>query len=171
MKTKMVGILVEDIYQDLEVWYPLLRLKEEGFKVLVIGTGKETYRSKHGYEIKSDVSVEKVKAEDLDGIIIPGGYAPDILRRYPKVNELVKNLFNHGKVVASICHGGWVLVSAGILKEKKLTSFFAIKDDVVNAGGIFEDKEVVVDGNLITSRKPEDLPAFLREIIKKLKGR
>jgi protease I len=167
---KTVGILVEDIYQDLEVWYPLLRLKEEGFKVLVIGTGKEIYRSKHGYEIKAEVSVEKIKPEDLNGIIIPGGYAPDILRRYPRVNELVKTLFNQGRVVASICHGGWVLVSAGILKGKRLTSFFAIKDDVVNAGGIYEDKEVVVDGNLITSRKPEDLPAFLREIIKKLRG-
>lgn len=169
MESKTVGILVEDLYQDLEVWYPLFRLQEEGFNVLVIGTGKEIYRSKHGYEIKADVSVDKVRIEDLDGIIIPGGYAPDILRRYPQVNNLVKKLFNQGKVVASICHGGWVLISAGILKGKKLTSFSAIKDDIVNAGGIYEDGEVVVDGNLITSRKPEDLPAFLREIIRGLR--
>lgn len=168
-RDKSVAILVEDLYQDLEVWYPLYRFKEEGFKVTVIGTGKsKVYNSKHGYEIGQDISAADANPANFDAVIIPGGYAPDILRRYPAVIKFVRELFKRGKVVASICHGGWVLVSAGILKDKKVTSFFAIKDDMVNAGAKFFDKEVVRDGNLITSRKPDDLPAFCKEIIKAL---
>jgi len=167
---KKIAILVEDLYQVLEVWYPLLRLKEEGIGVVTVGTGtKDEYKSKEGYPAKADTSIDKVKAEEFDGVIIPGGYAPDILRRFDKVNDFVKKLYLHGKVVASICHGGWVLVSAGILKGQKATCFFAIKDDLIAAGAKYEDKEVVVDKNLITSRKPEDLPGFLGEIIKQLK--
>lgn len=169
-KNKSIAILVEDLYQDLEVWYPLYRFKEEGFKVIVVGTGRcKLYKSKHGYEIEQDISAADAKIDDFDAVIIPGGYAPDILRRHNAVIMFVKRLFEKGKVVASICHGGWVLVSAGILKGKKVTSFFAIKDDLVNAGAEFLDKEVVRDGNLITSRKPDDLPAFCREIIKALR--
>ncbi|MGE5280323.1 MAG: type 1 glutamine amidotransferase domain-containing protein [Deltaproteobacteria bacterium] len=167
---KRVAVLVEDIYQDLEVWYPLLRLREAGHEVRVVGTGRsKTYKSKHGYEIAEDMSIRDAAERDFDAVIIPGGYAPDILRRYEAVNKFVRALFEKGKVVASICHGGWVLVSAGVLKGKTATSFIAIKDDVANAGAKFVDEEVVVDGNLITSRKPEDLPAFMREVLKQLK--
>jgi protease I len=167
---KKIAVLVEDQYQVLEVWYPLLRLREEGIAALSVGTGsKDSYRSKEGYEIKVDISIEKIKAEDFAGVVIPGGYAPDILRRYPAVVNFVKELFDSGKVVAAICHGGWVLASADVVKGKKVTGFFAIKDDLVHAGAEYLDREVVVDKNLITSRKPEDLPAFLCHIIKALK--
>ncbi len=164
---KTIAILVEDLYQVLEVWYPLFRLKEAGIRVVTVGTGKkETYGSKEGYPISVDTSIDKIKYNDFDGVIIPGGYAPDILRRYPNVIHFIKRLYADGRVVASICHGGWLLVSAGILKDKRVTSFFAIKDDLIAAGAKYTDKEVVVDGNLITSRKPEDLPRFVEEIIK-----
>jgi protease I len=167
---KKIAVLVEDQYQVLEVWYPILRLREEDFRVISVGSGsKDSYNSKEGYEIKADFSVDKINSKDFDGVIIPGGYAPDILRRYPKIINFVRNLFNSGKVVAAICHGGWILASADILKGKTATCFFAIKDDIIHAGAKYVDKEVVVDGNLITSRKPEDLPSFLKEIIKALK--
>lgn len=168
--SKKIAILIEDLYQVLEVWYPLFRLREEGITVHTIGSGtKDTYGSKEGYPVKADFSIDKVKAGDYDGVIVPGGYAPDILRRYPKMVDFVKQLCVDGKLVASICHGGWVLVSAGVLKGRKVTSFFAIKDDMVAAGAEFLDREVVVDKNLITSRKPDDLPRFTSEIIKFLK--
>ena len=167
---KNVAILVEDQYQVLEVWYPYLRLKEAGIEVTFVGTGsKDEYKSKEGYPVKADVAIQYTSAKDYDGVVVPGGYAPDILRRHKEVNQFVKDLFLKGKVVASICHGGWVLCSAGILKNKKATSFSAIKDDMVNAGAKFMDKEVVVDKNLITSRNPYDLPAFCKEIVKKLR--
>jgi protease I len=167
---KKVAVLVEDQYQVLEVWYPILRLREEGLFVVSVGTGgKDSYRSKEGYEIRVDTSIDKVKAEDFAGVVIPGGYAPDLLRRYPKVINFVKEIFNSGKVVASICHGGWVLASADVVRGRKATCFFAIKDDLIHAGAEYLDKEVVADKNLITSRKPEDLPAFLRQIIQALK--
>jgi protease I len=167
---KKVAVLVEDQYQVLEVWYPILRLREEGLFVVSVGTGgKDSYRSKEGYEIRVDTSIDKVKAEDFAGVVIPGGYAPDFLRRYPKVINFVKEIFNSGKVVASICHGGWVLASADVVRGRKATCFFAIKDDLIHAGAEYLDKEVVADKNLITSRKPEDLPAFLRQIIQALK--
>jgi len=165
-----VAILVEDQYQVLEVWYPYLRLREAGIETVLVGTGrKKEYSSKEGYPAEEELSIKKARAEDFAGVIIPGGYAPDFLRRHEEVNKFVKELFDKGKIVASICHGGWVLASAGVLRGKKATSFSAIKDDMVNAGAQFFDKEVVVDGNLITSRNPYDLPAFCREILKKLK--
>jgi len=168
---KKVAILVADLYQELEVWYPLLRLKEAGIGVLVVGPeGGKTYKGKHGYPITSDVSGKDVKVEEIDGVIIPGGYAPDILRRYPEIVALVRMAYEQKKVVAAICHGGWILASAKILSGKTVTSFFAIKDDLEHAGAKFVDAEVVVDGTLITSRKPEDLPMFVVEIIKALKG-
>lgn len=167
---KKVAVFVEDQYQVLEVWYPYFRLQEEGVTVVFVGTGqKKEYKSKEGYPAPEELSIKEARAENFDGVVIPGGYAPDILRRYKEVNKFVRDLYTQGKVVASICHGGWVLVSAGILQGKKATSFSAIKDDMINAGAQFLDKEVVVDGNLITSRTPYDLPAFCREIIKQLK--
>lgn len=165
-----VAVLVEDHYQVLEVWYPYLRLREAGIDTVLVGTGKKEYKSKEGYPAHEDISIKNVKAADFSGVVIPGGFAPDILRRYKEVNDFVKEMFNEKKVVAGICHGGWVLVSAGILKGKKATAFSAIKDDMVNAGAKFLDEEVVVDGNLITSRNPYDLPAFCRQIIKQLKN-
>lgn len=168
---KKIVVLIEDSYQVLEVWYPYFRLKEEGFEVILAGTGrKDTYLSKEGYPAKEDRPVSKLKAADFEAVIIPGGYAPDILRRDKEVNNFVREVFKRGKVVAAICHGGWVLVSSNILKGKTVTGFFAIKDDLVNAGAKFIDKEVVVDNNIITSRKPEDLPAFLQAIISKLRS-
>ena len=164
-----MAVLVEDLYQVLEVWYPILRLKESGIKAVTVGTGtKDTYGSKEGYPCKVDTSIDKVKTADFDAVIVPGGWAPDILRRYPKINEFVRKLDEEGKVVASICHGGWVLVSAGILKGRKATCFFAIKDDMIAAGAKYSDEEVIVDRNLVTSRKPEDLPRFTQEIIRLL---
>lgn len=166
---KKVAVLVEDYYQVLEVWYPYLRLREEGIKTVLVGAGKKQYNSKEGYPVVADLSIKKAKVDDFDAVVIPGGYAPDILRRLEAVNKFVRDMNQKGKVVASICHGGWVLVSAGILEGRTVTGFFAIKDDLVNAGAKFLDKEVVVDDNLITSRNPYDLPAFCAQIIKKLK--
>ena len=165
-----VAVLLEDQYQVLEVWYPYFRLREEGIETVFVGTGaKKEYKSKEGYPCPQELSIKEVKVKDFVAVVIPGGYAPDILRRYESINKFVRDMDKEGKVVASICHGGWVLVSAGILKGKKATSFSAIKDDLINAGAEFLDKEVVVDNNLITSRNPYDLPAFCREIIKKIK--
>ena len=165
-----IAVLVEDQYQVLEVWYPYLRFREEGMETVLVGTGaKKEYKSKEGYPAPEELSIKQAKTDDFDAVIIPGGYAPDILRRYKEVNDFVREMDKRKKVVASICHGGWVLVSAGILKGRKATSFSAIKDDMVNARAEFLDEEVVVDGNLITSRNPYDLPAFCREIINKLR--
>ncbi|MCK5215982.1 MAG: type 1 glutamine amidotransferase [Candidatus Omnitrophica bacterium] len=165
--TRRVAILVEDQYQVLEVWYPLLRLKEAGLSVTVVGTGtKDVYPSKEGYPVKVDLSIAEAKASDFDGVIIPGGWAPDFLRRYPPVVDFVKKLYEEKKAVAAICHGGWLLVSADIARGNKVTCFYAIKDDLIASGGEYIDEEVVVDKNLITSRKPDDLPRFVEEIIK-----
>lgn len=166
---KKVAVLVEDQYQILEVWYPYLRLREEGIHTELVGTGKGIYKSKEGYPAEEEVAIKNAKVDDYEGVVIPGGYAPDILRRYKEVNNFVSSMFTRGKIVACICHGGWVLVSAGVLKGRKVTGFSAIKDDLVNAGAIYLDQEVVVDGNLITSRNPYDLSAFCSEIIKQLK--
>ncbi|MDP3183513.1 MAG: type 1 glutamine amidotransferase domain-containing protein [Desulfobaccales bacterium] len=166
-----IAILAEDLYQDLELWYPLLRFREEGAEVIVVGSGRaREFTGKFGYPVAVDASAQEVKAAQLDAVIIPGGYAPDHMRRYPAMVSLVREMALAGKVVAAICHGGWMLASAGVLPGKTVTSFFAIKDDLVHAGAKFVDVEVAVDGNLITSRKPEDLPAFCRAIIARLSG-
>ncbi len=138
---KKIAILVENLYQVLEVWYPLLRLKEDDIAVVMIGSGSsDSYGSKEGYPVKVDAAIDDVDTKDFDGVIIPGGFAPDFMRRYPKMIEFVKKMDADGKIVASICHGGWMLVSAGILKGRKVTSFFAIKDDLVAAGANFVDE-------------------------------
>ncbi len=169
LEGRKIAVLAEEMYEDLELWYPLIRMREEGAEVKVIGTGSaKAYNSKHGYPVTVDASAEEVKAGDFDAIIIPGGYAPDRMRRYPAMVNLVREAFKQGKIVAAICHAGWLPASAGIVKGRKMTSFFAIKDDMVNAGAEWVDEEVVRDGNLITSRTPDDLPAFCREIIKAL---
>jgi len=170
LKGKKVVIPVENLFNTFEFWYPYYRLKEAGAEVIVVGSGSsETYTGKPGTEVKVNVNIEQVAAADFDGVVIPGGYAPDIMRRYPKMVQLVKDLFESGKVVAAICHAGWMLASAEILKGKTVTSFFAIKDDLVHAGANWVDEEVVIDGNLITSRMPDDLPAFMRAVIDAMK--
>jgi protease I len=163
-----VAVLAETKFEDLELWYPLLRLREAGCLVDVLGTGKEKYQGKHGLWVKPDKNIGDARAKDYDAVIVPGGWAPDKLRRYQNVLDFVKTSFDRGAVVASICHGPHVLVSAGILKGKTVTCVAAIKDDVINAGAKYTDKEVVVDENLITSRFPDDLPAFCRKILEAL---
>lgn len=165
---KRVAILVEDLYQDQEVWYPYYRLIEAGAEVLVVGTNKKEFKSKHGYPITADATIDGVSADQFDGVVIPGGYAPDLLRRYPAVVRLVKAMHEQGKLIAAICHGGWVLCSADVLRGKTATGFFAIKDDLVNAGASYVDRDVVRDGHLITSRKPDDLPAFMKTFLEAL---
>ncbi len=165
-----IGVLIEDLYNELEFWYPYLRLKEEGFEVIAIGPEKEKeYKSKIGLPKVSEKGAKEIDPKELSAIIVPGGYAPDRLRRSKDILNLVKGVYDNGGIVATICHGGWVLISADILKGKKATSYFAIKDDMVNAGVNWVDEEVVIDGNIITSRTPDDLPAFLKAIISKLK--
>jgi protease I len=159
------------LYEDLELWYPKIRLEEEGARTVVAGLGERTYQGKRGYPITVDASVDDVAARDFDGLVIPGGYAPDILRRSPRVLQLVREIFEAGKPVAFICHAGWVPISAGILRGKRGTSVGAIKDDLVNAGLLWEDSPVVVDGNLISSRTPADLPAFSKALIAALRAR
>jgi protease I len=169
LKGKKVVLLAENNYQELELWVPYYRLKEEGAEVTLVGTGSSrTYTSKYGYPVDIHKDAKEIDMKKYDGIVIPGGYAPDFMRRYPEMVKLVKDAHDQGKVVAAICHAGWMLASAGILKGKKVTCVSAIKDDLVNAGGKYLDEEVVKDGNLITSRKPDDLPAFCREIINAL---
>jgi protease I len=166
---KRVAVLAEDHYENLELWYPVLRLREAGAQVTIVGPqAGEAYKSKEGYPAKADVSMEDARASEFDAVIIPGGFAPDRMRRHQAMLRLVREAFQAGKVVASICHAAWVPISAGIVKGKTMTCVSAVKDDVINAGANYVDKEVVVDGNLISSRTPPDLPAFCREIVKAL---
>lgn len=164
---KKAIILIEDFYQDMEVWYPYYRLIEAGFDVKMVGKeANKTYTGKFGYPAVSHVAASQIKAKEYDVIVIPGGWAPDKMRLVKEMVAIVKEGTDAGKVVASICHGGWMLVSANVLKGKTATSYIAIKDDLVNAGAKYVDQEVCVDGKLVTSRKPDDLPAFMRAILK-----
>lgn len=166
LEGKRAIVLAEDRYQVLELWYSQIRLREAGADVIVVAPEKgRTYLSGHGYEVKSDAAAKDINVRDYDAVIIPGGYAPDLMRRNPVMVGMVKDAYGQGKVVAAICHAGWMLASAGIVRGKRLTSYFSIKDDMINAGAIWVDEPVVRDGQLITSRKPEDLPFFCREII------
>ena len=167
---KCVAILVEFNYEDLEVWYPLLRFREEGMDTFTVGPeALKMYQSKKGYPCKSDKGIDEVSADQIDVLIIPGGFAPDYWRRDDRFVSLVKKMDEMGKVIGSICHGPWLLCSARILKDRRVTCFCSIKDDVINAGGIYEDTCVVVDRNLVTSRVPTDLPDFCKAILQILK--
>jgi protease I len=166
LQGKRAAVLVDQMYQEMEVWYPVYRLREAGCKVTLVGPeAGQSYTSKLGYPAKSDKAARDVSADDFDLLIIPGGYAPDHMRRCEPMVRLASTMAEQGKVVAAICHGPWLLCSTQALKGRRATCFFSIKDDVINAGGNYVDAEVVRDGNLITSRKPDDLPAFLQAVI------
>lgn len=161
-----VALLIEDEYQILEGWYPLLRLQEAGAEVKVIGSGvKDSFDSKEHYPMPADASAADVNADDFDAVIVPGGFAPDNMRLHPAMVDLVRDVYQAGKLTASICHGGWMLVSAGAVKGRRATGYLPIRDDVVNAGGEWVDEAVVEDGNVITARTPVDLPPFLAALV------
>lgn len=168
LKDKHIAILAEDNYQELELHYPRLRLIEAGARVSVIGAGKDTYSSSKGYAVTADEDVHDVKAADFDAVVIPGGMAPDKMRTHQAMVEFVQALNDQNKPVAWICHAGWMAASADIIRGRKVTSFHSIRDDMVNAGGNWVDEEVVCDGNLISSRTPDDLPAFCRALLRSL---
>ena len=166
---KHVAVLVENFYQELEAWYPILRFREAGAKVSIVGPEKgRIYKSKLGYPICADACAKEMSPDSIDALIIPGGYAPDIMRTYPEMVLLTRQVFEKNKIVAAICHAGWMLVSANILSNKNATCYHAIKDDLINAGAHYHDQDVVCDGNLITSRKPDDLPQFCAAILSAL---
>ena len=167
---KKILIFAGPLYEDLELWYPKIRLEEEGATTVVAGTGEASYQGKHGYPVTVDTDVASVDGKDFDGLIIPGGYAPDVMRRSEKLLALTREIFQAGKPLGFICHAGWVPISAGILKGKRGTSVPAIRDDVVNAGLIWEDTAVVVDGNLISSRRVADLADFMRAYVQAFAG-
>lgn len=166
LRGKRVACLVGDDYEDLEVWYPVLRLREEGAAVDLIGLeGGQDCRGKHGYPARSDRCIAEVKADEYDALIVPGGWMPDKLRRFKPILDFVRDFDKAGKVVATICHGPWILISAKVVVGKTLTCTPGIMDDVINAGAAYVDEEAVRDGNLISARRPPDLPAFCRLII------
>jgi protease I len=168
---KSIVAVVDDIYEDLELWYPRIRLEEEGWKVIVAGpTAGKTYSGKHGYPCRTDVSFSDLHASDFDALLVPGGFAPDKMRRDPQVLALTRDIHSAGKLVAFICHAGWVLISAGILKGRRATSTIGIRDDMVNAGALWEDSPLVVDKNLVSSRTPADLPLFAKGMVDWLKS-
>ncbi len=166
LRGKRILMFIENDYEDLELWYPKLRLTEEGAQVIVAGPEKgKVYSGKHTYPCPADEALDNLNARNFDGLVIAGGFAPDKLRRLPKVLELTREIFQAGKPVAHICHGGWIPVSAGIMRGFRCTSSAGIKDDITNAGGKWVDEEVVVDRNMVSSRSPADLPAFCRAIL------
>jgi protease I len=171
LSDKHILFFAAPLYEDLELWYPKIRLEEEGASCVVAGLGEKVYQGKRGYPITPDATVDEVEARDFDALVIPGGYAPDILRRSDRVLALTREIDQAGKPLAFICHAGWVPISAGIVRGRRGTSVGAIKDDLINAGMLWEDSPVVVDGNLITSRTPADLPHFCRALIAALGGR
>jgi len=161
-----VAVLAENQYQELELWYPLLRLREAGANVFTVApSADQIYGSKLGYPVKADLAIGEVDASQLDAVVIPGGFAPENLRRTPAIVNLVRKVHDQGSLVAAICHAGWMLASAGLAKGRTVTCVPIIKDDVINAGGNYVDQPVVRDGNLITSRLPGDLPVFCKEIV------
>ncbi len=171
MTTNLTGkkflIFVGDVYEDLELWYPHLRLLEAGAQSVLAGPqAGQTYTGKNGYPCVSDAAISEISAADFDGVVCPGGFMPDKLRRDEKVKQLVREFDAAGKLVAAICHGGWIPISAGVYKGVRVTGSPGIKDDLVNAGAIWEDAAVVVDRHHVTSRKPDDLPEFMKGIFR-----
>jgi protease I len=166
---RRILMFVGDVYEDLELWYPRLRLIEAGAEVVVAGpSAGVTYAGKHGYPCVSDATIADMSADDFDGLVVPGGFMPDKLRRDPDVLEIVRGFSDAGKLVAAVCHGGWIPISAGVYDGVRVTGSPGIKDDLVNAGAIWEDTPVVVDRHFVSSRKPDDLPDFCRGILEVL---
>lgn len=158
-------LLVGDIYEDLELWYPLLRLQEAGAGTLLAGPeGGVTYKGKNGYPCVSEASYEGLSAEDFSGLILPGGFMPDKLRREETVKRLVRQFAEQEKLIAAICHGGWIPISAGVYSGVRVTGSPGIRDDLINAGAVFTDESVVVDRHYVSSRRPADLPDFMQGI-------
>lgn len=166
LKGKKVLIIAGPDFEDRELFYPQLRLVEAGATVKIAGIGEKSYKGKYGIPVEVNAQCEELAFETFDCVIIPGGWAPDKIRANHAALEIVRHTVKNGGVIASICHGPWVLASADVVRGKKLTSYKNIKDDLVNAGATWVDEEVVVDGNLVTSRNPGDLPAFCRELVK-----
>lgn len=169
LKGKKIAVFLENIFEDTEFWYPYFRMKEEEAEVIVIATEEKSYTGKNGTEAKADVAIINALPDEFDALIIPGGYSPDRMRRSKEMVDFVRAMDKKKKVIAAICHAGWMLASAGIVNGRNLTSFFSIKDDMINAGAEWVDEDVVVDGNLVTSRYPDDLPVFCKTIIEKLR--
>lgn len=165
LKGKRIAVLCEDLYEDLELWYPYYRLVEAGATVSLLGTGKERYHGKHGLPVHPEATVDVEDADGFDAVVVPGGYSPDKMRKFEPLIKFVRAIHDAGKPVAFICHGGWVPASADIVRGRRVTSTPTIRDDLENAGASWEDSEVVHDGPLISSRSPADLPAFCRTII------
>lgn len=166
---KRILCFVGDIYEDLELWYPKLRLQEAGAEVVLAGPeAGQNYSGKNGYPCVSDAAISEMNADDFDGVICPGGFMPDKLRRDPKVLSLIAEFHAAGKLVAAICHGGWMPISAKVYDGVRVTGSPGIKDDLENAGAIWEDSAVVVDRHFVSSRKPDDLPDFCRGILQVL---
>ncbi len=169
---KRVLMFVGDIYEDLELWYPKLRLEEAGAIVTVAGEqADKVYSGKHGYPCRSNASIDQVQASDFDAVVVPGGFMPDKLRRDPKVLKIVREIFAAGKPLGAICHGGWIPISAGVYRGIRVTGSPGIKDDLINAGAIWEDAAVIVDRNSVSSRRPDDLPFFTQALIKLISQR
>jgi protease I len=169
LKDKRLLMFVGEIYEDLEVWYPKLRMIEAGAAVMLAGPeAHATYMGKHGYPCLSDAAISEVMTSNFDGLIVPGGFMPDKLRRDPRVLEIVREFNDAQKLIAAVCHGGWIPISAGVYRGVRVTGSPGIKDDLVNAGAIWEDKSVVIDRHFVSSRKPDDLPDFCRAILKVL---
>jgi protease I len=162
---KRAVVFAENDYEDLELWYPRLRLEEAGAKVIIAGPGEKSYKSKHGYPAAADANVKELNPADFDALVIPGGWCPDRLRRYPEVLQFTRAMVEQNKVVGAICHAGWVLASAEVVRGRRVTSVPAIKDDLIHAGANWVDEPAVIDGRLVTAQIPKDLPAFCREII------
>lgn len=171
LEGKKIGIFVEQEFEDLEYWVPKMRLIEEGAEVVTIGTGSRAqYRGKGGLSAIPDVTADQVSAADFDAIVVPGGWCPDKLRRYEPVLSIVRDTYQAGKIVGSICHAGWVLASAGIVKGHKATGSTGIRDDLVNAGAEWVDKAAFRDGNLVWGRVVADIPHFCRELVAAIAG-
>jgi protease I len=169
---RRILMFVADVYEDLELWYPRLRLIEAGAHVTVAGPmAGATYSGKHGYPCVADAQIALMESADFHGVVIPGGFMPDKLRRDPKVKALVAEFAQAGKLVAAICHGGWIPISAGVYRGVRVTGSPGIQDDLVNAGAVWEDAPVVVDRHFVSSRKPDDLPDFCRGILEVLAKR
>jgi protease I len=171
LKSRRVLVFVDDVYEDLELWYPKLRLQEAGAEVVVAGPkAGEVYSGKHGYPCRSDAAIGEIRSADFSGVVLPGGFMPDKLRRDQRVLELVREFSSASKPIAAICHGGWIAISAGVYRGVQVTGSPGIKDDLINAGAHWQDAAVVVDRHFVSSRKPDDLPEFCRSILQVLGG-